>query len=378
MSVSDIDNQSGVACLMTPRGRGAVATIALRAPLEQLAAKTRSLPSFFLPRNRKPLHQQSTGKILFGKWGEEELVVCRTGDDEIEIHCHGGEAAVSRILSDLEKLGISIVDASDYLKMVTDVWEADYVQAISRARTFRTASLLLQQREIGLEIWRELEKSLETNYWRTLDEQARSSHRKMIQQMRQWAEFGRHLGTPWHVVIGGPANVGKSSLINILLGYERAIVVDQPGTTRDVVSAETALQGWPVLLSDTAGLRETGDHLESIGIELASRTMQKADLQILLLDRSISPDRESRKLLASFPDALFVFNKTELDAVADWEDVEFPRPPLEVSCRTGAGIEHLVEKITQRLIPRTPPVSLVYPVTDRQLSLLNQLEQQVN
>ena len=80
---------------------------------------------------------------------------------------------------------------------------------------------------------------------------------------------GRHLLTPFDVVLAGPANVGKSSLINALVGYNRAIVYDAPGTTRDVITAETAIDGWPVTLSDTAGLRDSDDPLEMAGVQTA-------------------------------------------------------------------------------------------------------------
>ena len=374
MTFPDIDNQTIVACLLTPRGRGAVATIAVRGSLEQLSTIAEKSPhSFFLARNQKPLHLQTIGKILFGNWGEEELVVCRTSDDEFEIHCHGGEAAISRILSDLEKTGVSILNAFDYLEEAVDRWEADYQQVISRARTFQTATLLLQQRKIGIGIWKELEKCLDAGYWSALDEQAKQNHRVTIQQMQYWANFGKHLTAPWNIVIGGLANVGKSSLINALLGFERAIVVDQPGTTRDVVSGETALEGWPVIFSDTAGQRETQDNLETIGIEQAVKAMQKADLQILLLDRSIPPGRENQRLMESFPDALLVFNKTDLAAAAGWHHVEFLQSPLEVSCQTGEGIEQLITKAMQMLIPQSPPASLILPVSDLQQQVLNKL-----
>lgn len=374
MTFPDIENQIAVACLMTPRGRGAVATIAVCGDLEQLSMFADKSPhSFFLARNQKPLHLQTTGKILFGKWGEEELVVCRTSDDEFEIHCHGGEAAISRILSDLEKSGVSILNPFDYLEEVFGLWEADYQQTISRARTFQTAALILQQRKIGICVWKELEKCLDAGYWLALDEQARKGHRETIQQMQHWVNFGKHLTSPWNIVIGGLANVGKSSLINALLGFERTIVVDQPGTTRDVVSGETALEGWPVLFSDTAGQRETRDNLESIGIEHAVKAMQKADLQILLLDRSVPPSRENQKLMANFPDALLVFNKTDLDEAAGWNNFEFPQSPLEVSCQTGEGIEQLIKKAMQRLIPQSPPAFLILPVSERQQQVLNKL-----
>ncbi len=241
---SETLNDTTIATLLTPHGRGAVATIVVRGCLEQLALKAQKSPvPFFLARNQKPVNLQPTGKIVFGSWGEEELVVCRTSEFKFEIHSHGGSAAVSRILQDLKSLGCSILEWSDYYEKTDSIWESEYIQAISQARTFRTAELLIQQRQSGKKLWKELDKCQDQNYWATLNEEAKNEHCKTVVQMLEWSDFGKHLVTPWSIVIGGLPNVGKSSLINALLGFERAIVVDQPGTTRDVVTGETALQG---------------------------------------------------------------------------------------------------------------------------------------
>ena len=93
---------------------------------------------------------------------------------------------------------------------------------------------------------------------------------------------GEHLTTPWRVVLAGPPNVGKSSLKNALVGYQRAIVCDLPGTTRDVVATTTAIDGWPIQLADTAGLRDAADELEAAGVARAARALAAADLVVLV------------------------------------------------------------------------------------------------
>src|SRR6185503_7750192 len=108
------------------------------------------------------------------------------------------------------------------------------------------------------------------------------------------AEVGLHLTTPWRVVFAGPPNVGKSSLVNALLGYPRAIVYDQPGTTRDVLTASTAFDGWPFELRDTAGLRD-GISLDSVEVEGVARARAQiatADLVVFVHDRSAGLDRQ--------------------------------------------------------------------------------------
>jgi tRNA modification GTPase len=102
-----------------------------------------------------------------------------------------------------------------------------------------------------------------------------------LDALLRWSEFGRHLTQPWQVVLTGVPNVGKSSLINRLLGYSRSIVYAEPGTTRDVVTAATAFDGWPVELSDTAGLRDAAGEIEAAGVERARRHLATADLAIV-------------------------------------------------------------------------------------------------
>lgn len=372
--IPEATRKTPIASLLTAHGRGAVATIAVRGNLEQLACLAeKEHHHFFSARNKKPIHQQIIGKVLFGSWREEELVVCRSAEDEIEIHCHGGEAAIFRILSDLENLGVTVLDWETYLEQTTDLWEADYLRAISSARTFRTAELLLGQRQIGKSVWQELAKCQNANDWKQLGDEKRSGYRETITQMQTWSDFGRHLVVPWSIVIGGVPNVGKSSLINAILGYQRAIVIDQPGTTRDVVTGETAIQGWPVLLSDTAGQRDSEDVLESAGIDRAIRALQKADLQILLMDRSSPPDEQTQVMISNYPNALFVFNKIDVEANREWAQMTFHEKPLNISCKTGEGIELLIQAAMQKLIPQLPPAKQVVPVTERQEQLLGRL-----
>src|SRR5207244_10480135 len=109
---------------------------------------------------------------------------------------------------------------------------------------------------------------------------------KTIEQLLAQADIGLHLTKPWKVVIAGPPNAGKSSLMNAILGYERAIVWREPGTTRDVLTATTAIDGWPVELIDTAGLREASDPLEAEGVARAENAVSAADLLIFVADTS--------------------------------------------------------------------------------------------
>ena len=195
-----------------------------------------------------------------------------------------------------------------------------------------------------------------------------------INSLLQWSTWGLRLVTGWQVVLGGRPNAGKSSLMNALLGFSRAIVSEQPGTTRDSIGHSTAFDGWPVQLHDTAGLRQTSDSLEAAGIQRAEALFSRADCRLLLLDRSTPLEPADLELLASWPDALVLATKCDLPAA--WEgplrEAVAARNPLEVSAETGAGLAGLMSQIVRRLVPREPSPGTPFPVSARQVALLQQ------
>jgi tRNA modification GTPase len=169
-------------------------------------------------------------------------------------------------------------------------------------------------------------------------------------------------------VLAGRPNVGKSSLINALVGYSRSIVYAEPGTTRDVVTAETAFDGWPVRLADTAGLRDDADTIEREGIRLARDRLAEADLRILLFDTSRPPHDEDFRLLSDWADAIRVAHKCDLNSV--WSERELPDGSLRVSSLTGEGVDALAEVLVRALIPEVPRAGTPIPITERQVSLI--------
>jgi tRNA modification GTPase len=352
-----------LAALWTPRGRGAIATIHVCAASDHWLPQT---PIPFRAANGLPVLQQAIGRIVFGRWGDdapEEIVVCRIDADTLEIHCHGGEAAACRILADLERAGCRIVPWTELIGRIDGQLEAELAAALSKATTMRTAAILLAQSQGLLRAGCE---SLLRN------EPDSASLSEKLAALLRWADFGLHLTRPWKVVLAGRPNVGKSSLMNALLGYTRSIVFDQPGTTRDVVTAVTVLDGWPIEISDTAGIRESSDELESAGVRRAQRNLGEADLPILLIDFSAAPHEADHALLAAYPRAIVVAHKCDLpqyEGDGGWEP-RLSQNWIPISSKTGEGIGRLAEAIVRRLVPDLPSATTPIPITSRQIALL--------
>ena len=346
-----------VASLLTPGGRGAVATIRYSGEVRRIDDAD---PPIFRAANGRPLSEQPLGRIVFGHWGPgpvEETVVCRVADTELEIHCHGGDAAVSRILEDLRRAGTEIVAWREFVAREEGTLAAEFVQALATATTLRTAEILLEQQS-GV---------LRNALGKLLTAQAVHDGLAAVDALLRWSNFGLHLSRPWSVVLAGRPNVGKSSLINALVGYSRSIVYDQPGTTRDVVTAQTALQGWPIEFADTAGIRRGSEELEAAGIERARERLARADLIVLLIDTSRPPDDEDWQLLSAHAEALVVAHKA--DRTSAWGD-QLPRVALPVSSLTGEGVQELATAIISRLIPEEPRPGTAVPFTARQIEQL--------
>lgn len=339
----------------TPPGRGAIAVVRVRT--------SRSLEGLFYPRNRRAWHELALARPYLGSWGPggEEVVLCRLSACDCEIQCHGGEMAVRRILHDLAEHGIPTVEASTLAAELLDPLDVEVQQAWMRALTWRTAELLAEQ---ATGLLRDTFLKLAHVAWQGA---ACQSALDTVSALLEWSNLGVHLSQPWSVVLTGRPNVGKSSLLNALVGYQRAIVADVPGTTRDVVTALTACEGWPVELSDTAGQRPEAVELEAAGIALAQARLETADLPVLLIDISQPPLPDDLALLARWPTALVVAHKCDLPD--RWQD-GLPPGAIRVSSLTGEGLATLMAEMVRRLVPRIPPPGTPLPVTQRQVGLL--------
>lgn len=329
--------------------------------------------SSFVAVNGRPVSEQPIGRLCYGYWRSDEfsedVVVCRTGESAVEISCHGGRAAVNRILDSLKSAGAVIEDWQVQQAVMTSAFDAELLDALSRGATTRSAGVLLDQ-ATGL-LRDALSDMLSLNGDRLVDR---------LNELLDWASFGLHLTQPWRVVLAGRPNAGKSTLINTLLGYQRAIVFDQPGTTRDVVTGQTAIDGWPFQFADTAGIRTTTDALEQAGIERARRTVASADLLCLLLDVSQPATEEDQELLDQYGQhqcrqsvsgngAPVIVVAHKVDLPNRWS-TPLPGDVMLVSSTTGAGIDDLMDRMVSILVPRVPPVGAPVPVSQRQVQWL--------
>jgi tRNA modification GTPase len=354
------------AAVITPRGRGAVATIRL---CGDAALLDRAAVPIFQAANGRGLSQQEAGRIAYGRWGRdtvEDVVVCRIDDSTWEVHCHGGERAVERVLRDCRHLGAAIVDAHRLAAATRDVLETELHEALRRATTWRAAEFLLSQADGRLQ---GAYRSLSHVDWTA---EGRRFAKESLARLLRWSNFGVHLTQPWRIVLTGRPNVGKSSLINALLGYQRSIVFDEPGTTRDVLTAETAFEGWPVQLIDTAGMRIAEESLEAEGIARARRQLVDADLVLRLVDISQPAEEEASQPAGSpgdSPPAMVVAHKCDL---ADRWGSALPADALKVSSVTGEGLETLQREMIRRLIPEVPALEEPVPVTPRQGACLEE------
>lgn len=296
-----------------------------------------------MPEN---LDEISSGRFWLGEMGEDlsdEVVLCvkQTHPEPcVEVHCHGGPE-VQRMLVDLfVSRGCLVSEWTDLLHRNRSALEADATIALTQARTLRTANVILDQLHGAF-------ANAIHDILHAIENDQKEDAGQRLQSLAKHTQIGRRLTTPWRVAIAGAPNVGKSSLINRLAGYQRAVVSETPGTTRDVVITTLALDGWLIEFQDTAGMRSDAGTLEGMGIELTRSAMTKADLCLWVVDASVSPVMPEEMSASTH----VVINKTDL--APTWDLNQYPEAS-HFSAQTGEGITTLCESITQWLIPDPP------------------------
>jgi tRNA modification GTPase len=345
-----------VCALLTPAGRGAVAVVVVLGPLAE-----KKLDDFFCSASGVKLVENRQRLVFYGRWTptNEDVVVVRSPAGAIEINCHGGLSAPASIMGALQASGFEVLDQLELVQSLKPGrWRAELVLAMMQAVTDKTAGILLQQYSLLEDLFTEIEQLI----FGSPD----NASEKLF-EMVAWADFGRHLTLPWTVVFSGNPNVGKSSLMNSIVGFDRAIVHEIAGTTRDVVSHVTAVAGWPIEIKDTAGLGSSENSIEKMGIDIARSVIQDADLLVVVLDVSQERNEIDTQLLQMNP-AVVVANK--LDLAKEWSAESCCPGAIETSAKSGQGIQMLMDSIANKLVEELPPPDLLIPINPRQVGLL--------
>jgi len=344
-----------IACL-TPPGQAAIATLAVHGP--QAWQIVRPL---FSPRSGATLPEvPSPGRFWLGRLGEDvadEVVLTVKSPEAVELHCHGGREVVRLLVDLFTQRGLPCLSWSEHLlRTCADPLRGQAAMALARAPTTRTAAILLDQSNGAL-------SAAVTAIRQALQCGAKAEGRSLLVDLTRYNALGRRLTTPWRVVIAGAPNVGKSSLVNAVAGYQRSIVSPTPGTTRDVVTTRLAIDGWPIELSDTAGLRTDADALEGQGIELARYRMANADLVLWVVDASMPP------VWPDTPDQRLRLVLNKIDLAPAW-DLAGAGTALGVSAQTGEGIGELCSALSRWLVPEVPPAGAAVPFTPELFEIL--------
>ncbi|WP_346885092.1 tRNA uridine-5-carboxymethylaminomethyl(34) synthesis GTPase MnmE [Clostridium sp. UBA4395] len=291
-----------------------------------------------------------------------------TAEDTIEINCHGGVVATNKVLEQIIKQGVRLAEPGEFTKRAflngrIDLSQAEAVIDIINAKTDLSMKSALMQSEglISKEIRGLREKLLSTiaHIEATVDypeddlEEVTSEMairdldiiKKEIKGFIETAEEGKILREGLSTVIVGKPNVGKSSLLNALTKENRAIVTDIPGTTRDVIEEYINISGIPIKIIDTAGIRETDDVVEKIGVERSRAKINDADLIILILDSSNELTEEDKEIINHISNKkyMILLNKSDLNSKITQKDLENINCTniYNISAKTGEGIDEV-------------------------------------
>ena len=355
-----------IVALSTPRGRGALAVIRLSGPEALAIARRMSAVDEFEPRSatlitlHRPQDESELDQVLLTYFNAPHSL---TGEDVVEISCHGSPAVVRSIIDTTLELGavlagpgeftlralsngkINLAQAEAIRDLIAAQTEAAVKQA-SRQLHGELSNALGPFKEKLLEVIVLLESALEfveedipTPRANEIDSDLAEVSDGVEKLARSYSS-GRLLQEGVRVTITGRPNVGKSSLFNSLVERERAIVTDIPGTTRDTLTEAIDLEGIPVILTDTAGLRDTTDGIETLGIERTRRAMSDSDLVLVVLDGSSEVGPADRELIDQTENTrrLVVMNKSDLPGFNSCVD---ELQPINVSARTGEGLSTL-------------------------------------
>lgn len=328
------------------------------------------------------------GHILDGEKKIDEVLVAYmkgpnsyTTEDVIEINCHGGFISVKKILELILSKDVRLADQGEFTKRAflngrIDLAQAEAIIDVINAKTDMAHTVAQSQLEGSLsnkikslrhDITEMLahitvsidfpDEDVEHITYNTLKERSLELQ-KEINTLYDTSESGKILRDGLKTVIVGKPNVGKSSLLNAVLGENRAIVTDIPGTTRDIIEEFVNIKGIPLKIVDTAGIRETEDVVEKIGVEKSKEFFSSADLSIVVLDSSRKLDIEDIEILKAVQPnkTIVLLNKTDLNQVIEIEKVKEyidEENIINISALQNEGIEKIHDKIEDMVFAGT-------------------------
>jgi len=368
-----------IAAISTPPGRGGIGIVRLSGSASLQIAST-------IFHTESTSHPGAPNRAHFGRIvdpASEEVVDqailtffkaphSYTGEDIVEISCHGSPIILARVLQLSIDRGARIAEPGEFTLRAffnkrIDLAQAQAVRDLIDAQTQYQAHVATKQLEGALslkitpikdaviEVIVHLESSVEF----VEEDISPDAAAKLIRKLDDAAEeltaiaksfsFGRYVREGFDLAIVGRPNVGKSSVFNRLIGSDRAIVTELPGTTRDALYERTSISGVPVRLIDTAGIRETADLVESIGISRSRTAIADADVSLLVLDASEPLTDDDIGLLNHLSQERRIVALNKSDLPTRLEAGSIPSEPLSISALTGEGFNRLTETIFERL-----------------------------
>jgi len=382
-----MDSRDTIGAISTPPGSGGIGIIRMSGP-DALA----HLKAVFQPFNKTcsfESHRLYYGRVVHPddkKNLDEVLAVFMaapktyTREDVVEIHCHGNFLVLQSILELLLNLGVRLAAPGEFTKLAylngrIDLTQAEAVIDILSARTRKGMDMALDQ--LGGALYKEVDairtslvqmravvevaidfpdEDIEIVNYASLLKQVRNEVLIPLEKLLRQAEAGKIFRDGISVVIVGQPNVGKSSLLNTLLQEERALVTAIPGTTRDTIEEYLDIQGVPVRIVDTAGIRSEADEVEKLGIERARKQIDQADLVLFMVDGSRGIQAEDRQLFetVNHKPLLVVSNKSDLTStIIETGDLGFQgdiHSCIYISAKKQQGIEELKDAIFTNVV----------------------------
>jgi len=399
-----------IAAISTPPGEGGIGIVRISGD-EALEIADRIYQLGSKKLSDQPTHTIHYGRVVNPKSNEpiDEVMVTvmrapktYTREDVVEINTHGGIVSVNKVLKTVLNNGARLAEPGEFTKRAflngrIDLSQAEAVMDVIRAKTDKAmhmavtqldgnlSRLIKQLRQDILNTLAQVEVNIDYPEYDDVEEMTsrllieKASHVKaQVEALLETASQGKILREGLATAIIGRPNVGKSSLLNVLLKEEKAIVTDIAGTTRDVIEEYVSVKGVPLKLIDTAGIRETEDIVERIGVERSRKALGEADLILLVLNQSEPLTQEDELLLEATNgiNRIIILNKTDLANQLDLNDLKTKVDPdsiVQTSLVTQAGLNELEAKIADLFFSgNTGEKDATYVSNVRHIALLNE------